>query len=169
MSKTKQLVILSLLMALQVVISMQYIPVGENLRIYFTYLVVVIVAAVFPIKIALAYAAIEDIVAFIAFPSGPFFLGYTLTAVASMLIYSLCLYRHVSIKRIIIAKTMVNILVNVGLNSIWSAMLYSKGYIYYLAKSFIKNITLLPFEIILIIIFLKIIKPLLIKNGISYD
>ena len=96
MSKTKQLVILSLLMALQVVISMQYIPVGENLRIYFTYLVVVIVAAVFPIKIALAYAAIEDIVAFIAFPSGPFFLGYTLTAVASMLIYSLCLYRHVS-------------------------------------------------------------------------
>lgn len=165
MKKSKQLALLAILMAAQIVVSFFYIPVSDNLRIYFTYLIVILVANIFSFKTALLYAFIEDILAFMIFPSGPFFFGYTLTAMASMTIYSLCLYKNVTVKRIIIAKTAVNILVNVGLNSLWSAVLYSKGYLYYASVSLVKNLTLLPLEILIIILFYKLVKPLLIKNN----
>lgn len=163
MNKTKQIVLLALLMAAQVAVSFFYIPVADNLRIYFTYLVVILVANIFPFKVAILYAFIEDILAFMIYPTGPFFIGYTLTAVAAMVIYSLCLYQKVNLKRIIIAKVSVNLLVNVGLNSLWSAMLYSKGYLYYMTASLVKNVTLLPIEILIIMLFYKLVKPLLIK------
>ena len=165
MNKTKTLVLLALLMAIHVIISMFFIQVGDNLRIYFTYLVVVMVAILFKPSIALTYAIVEDLVAFFLFPTGPFFVGYTLSAFVSMCIYSFFLRDVVNVKRVIIAKTLVNIISNVALGSLWSAMLYSKGYIFYLTTSVIKNIVLLPFEIIIILTFLHLITPSLYRSG----
>ena len=95
---TKKMAYLALLMALHIFLSFFYIQVSDNLRIYFTFFIVIIVAIAFPLKIALGYAVIEDLIAFFIYPTGPFFIGYTLTAVLSMLIYALVLKKHVNIK-----------------------------------------------------------------------
>lgn len=161
---TKKLAYLSLFLALQVFLSFFYVQVSDNLRIYFTYVIVISVAIIFEPKIALTYAVVEDLIAFFIYPTGPFFFGYTITAFMSMLIYSLFLNKKVSLLRIIFAKTSVNIICNILINSIWSAVLYSKGFIYYVLRSTTKNLIMLPIEIVLFVLFYKMVYPLFVKS-----
>ena len=161
--KTRKMLILALLMAINVAISSMFIEVGPNLRLYFTYIVNMIVAANFSLPLVITYAIVEDFIAFFLFPSGPFFLGYTITAVAGCVIYHIFLHKEINLKNIIISKTLVNIFVNIGLNSLWSSMLFSKGYIYYFSKSVVKNLLMLPIEKRVFYTIYKLIKPLLNK------
>ncbi len=165
MTKTKQLVLLALLMAIQVVISFFYIPVFDNIRIYFTYFVTMLVAIIFKPTTALIYAVIEDLVAFFIYPTGPFFIGYTLTAALSMLIYILFLNKKVSLLRIFLAKLLVNLLINVLLGSLWSMILYSKAYLFYLGASLVKNTFLLPLEVLAFFILYRLIQKNLYTRG----
>ncbi|NCB34255.1 MAG: hypothetical protein EOM64_10360 [Erysipelotrichia bacterium] len=59
---------------------------------------------------------------------------------------------------------MTNYLINVLLGSCWSAMLYSKGYYYYFAKSLVKNTILLPFEVAALYALFKLLMPYLRKK-----
>lgn len=161
--KTKKIAIMAILLAVNVAVSFIFIPVGENLRIYFTFLITMIIAANFSFGECVLYAALEDIISFFIYPTGPFFIGYTITAVLSIAIYNLFLYKKVTLARIAISKALVNILINVGLGSLWSKILYSNSFIYYAAKSLLKNIVLLPFEIIAFWLIYKAVQPLFDK------
>ena len=152
---------LGILLATNVVVSFLYIPVGVNLRIYFTFLINMMVAVNYPLPVVLLYAVVEDLVSFFVYPTGPFFAGYTLTAVLSMAIYWLFLHdNHVNWKRVLLAKASVNIFVNLFVNCLWSKILYGKAYLYYLGKSAVKNIALIPLEVILFLTFYHLVQPL---------
>lgn len=161
--KTRKMLILAILMALNIAISSMFIQVGPNLRLYFTFIINMVIAANYSLPEVIIYAIVQDFLAFFLFPSGPFFLGYTLTAVAGCVIYHIFLHREVNLKNIIISKTLVNIFVNVGLNSLWSTMLYSKGYIYYMTKSIVKNLAMLPIEILMFYTVYRLLRPLISK------
>ena len=161
--KTKKLTLLAVLMALNIAISSFFIPVGPNLRIYFTFLISMLVSSMYSYPTVFIYAAAEDILSFFIFPSGTFFFGYTLTAIASMTIYHIFLYKKVTLPRIAISKLLVNVLVNMLLGSLWSYILYSKGYMYYLAKSVVKNLIMCPIEVLLFWFVYRSISPLIHK------
>lgn len=165
MRETKKIVLMAFLMAIQIVISFIFLPVGENLKIYFTFIIVMIAAIIFNGYEVLIYAVIEDNIAFFLYPQGAYFFGYTISAVLGIMIYHLFLHDKVNIKRICLAKILVNLFVNVLLGSLWSMILYSKGYLYYLASSLVKNTLMLPLEIIIFIVIYKLIGPLLYKEG----
>ncbi|MGB4612928.1 MAG: folate family ECF transporter S component, partial [Erysipelotrichaceae bacterium] len=76
---------------------------------------------------------------------------------------------NITVLKLALSKLFVNIFVNIGMGSLWSAILFSKGYIYYLIQSTIKNIVLLPFEIILLTIVFNLLLPYLIKKGFIKD
>ncbi len=158
--KTRKLALLAILIALSVAISFFYIPVGENLRIYFTFLVTMMVAANFKMSECLLFALIEDIVSFFIYPTGPFFAGYTLTAILSIAIYRIFLYKKVNFLNVFISKGCVNIFVNVLLGSLWSYILYSNAYLYYVTKSIIKNLIMWPIETLMFLAIYKLIQPL---------
>ena len=101
---------------------------------------------------------VTDLIGFILFPSGPFFPGYTLSAMLTEIIYASFLYgKPLSMVRIALAKTVNNYLVNVCIGSIWSSMLYGNLYIYYFMRSIVKNTLLLPIEVILLILLFNLI------------
>ena len=54
-----------------------------------------------------------------------------------------------------------SLFVNVVVGSLWSSMLYGKGYIFYFTKSFIKNSLLFPIEVILLVIVFNALAPVL--------
>ena len=54
---------------------------------------------------------------------------------------------------------------NVLLGSLWSAILYSKGYLYYLSTSAVKNLLYLPVQILLLWLLLRALLPVLHKMG----
>lgn len=158
---TKKITYLAMFMTLQILLSFFFVNVSENLRIYFTYLIVMILAIAYPLKILIPYAIMEDLLAFFLYPTGPFFVGYTLTALSGIVIYRLFLKDEVTLVKIILAKLSVNVFCNIFLNSLWSAILYSKGFIFYFTTSIIKNLALLPIEIILFVLFYNLVFPLL--------
>lgn len=145
----KRLVFAALICALGITVGAFYVMVGENLRVYFTFLVSAVGCAVCGPLLGMVTAAVTDTLNFILFPSGAYFPGYLLSEMAAALIYGLFLYRKkITVLRLFGAKVLVNYLVNVGLGCLWSQILYGKGYLYYLVKSLFKNTLLLPLEVI---------------------
>lgn len=166
LKQTRYLALIATMIAMKVVVSWLYVPVGESLRIYLTFLIVSIEAAIIGPVAAMVSGGITDIVSFMIHPTGPFFFGYTISSICGGLIYALFFYqRRISIPRIAGAKFCVNYLINVLMGSLWSAMMYSKGYIFYATQSVIKNTLMLPIEIVLLYIVFKMILPYLEKRN----
>ena len=88
-----------------------------------------------------------------------------LTTMLGTFIYALFLYRaRVTVLRIFLAKLCTNIL-NVFLGSLWSAILYSKGYIYYMTNSMIKNTLMLPVQTLMLVVLFGALVPVLYRMG----
>ena len=162
----RMLAFIALMIALKIVIGFIRIPVGENLRISLTYIIVAIEGMVVGPVTGMTSAFITDNLSFILFPDGAYFPGYTLTAMLGSLFYSIFLYqKKVTWPRIILSKIMNNYLVNVLLGSLWSSMLYGKAYLVYATTSLIKNTILLPIEVILLMVVIKFIYPFLKRKN----
>ena len=156
------LAVAALFVGLHVVVSAFFVPLGENLRMYFSFFVTAVGSLIYGPVIALMVGIASDILGFLIHPSGAFFPGYIITAMASGLCYALFFYRtKLSILRVFLCKLCINLFINIGLGSLWSSMLYGKGFYYYLAKSSVKNILLLPLEVLLLVLFLRALMPAL--------
>ena len=118
---------------------------------------------------ALVFGFAEDTINFFIHPTGPYFPGYALTTMLGTMIYALFLYRArfgpVSLAvRVFLAKLFTNAL-NVVLGSLWSAVLYKKGYYYYVVKSFWKNLAMLPVQTVMLFFLVGALIPILSRIG----
>lgn len=162
----KRLVFAALICALSIVVGALYVVVGDNLRVYFTFFITAVGCAVYGPVMGMLVAAVTDTLNFFMFPSGPYFPGYMLSEMLAALIYGLFLYRKkITVLRLFGAKFLVNYLANVLLGSLWSQMLFGKGYLYYLLKSLIKNSLLLPIEVMLLAALFAMLVPVFSRFG----
>lgn len=161
----RSLVFAALIVALSIVISAFYIPVADNLRIYFKFLVTAVGSAVYgPVMAALVGAA-ADTLGFFIHPSGGYFPGYLLSEVLGNVIFALLLYRRrITVLRLFLARALIDFGVNVALGSLWSAMLYSKGYVFYAGASLVKNSLLLVPEVLLLALLFSMLLPILTRQ-----
>lgn len=160
----RMLAVCAMFIALRIAIGTVFIPVGENLRVYFTYAVTALGASIYGPLMALAEGFISDILGYFIAPSGGFFPGYTLSAMLGSVTYALFFYRQrLSVLRIFLCRLAVNLVINVVIGSIWSAMLMGKAYYYYLGKSIVKNILLLPAETAVMYVVFRTMTPLLVR------
>jgi len=135
----RMLVIAALMIALRVVLGMLVIPV---------------------------VGGIGDILGFVIFPTGAFFPGYTLSAILTNLVFGLFLYRReISWLRVALSRLVTNLFINVCLGSLWSKILYQKGWLYYAGTSVVKNLVLWPVEVVVLIALLTLLLPVLTKLG----
>ena len=157
----RSLIFAALIVALSIVISSFFIPVADNLRIYFKFLVTAVGASVYGPVVAILVGIASDTLGFFIHPSGAYFPGYLLSEVLGNLVFALLLYRkRISILRLFIARGFINLFINVGLGSLWSAVLYSKGFLYYAATSIVKNSILLIPEVILLTLLFALLVPI---------
>ena len=106
----------------------------------------------FPIYlVGMGVGAVIDTLGFLLSSYGePYFPGYLITAMLSGLIYGVMLYqRKPTIPRLIVTRLLINYGSNVLLGSVWKAMLYGKGYLYYLSTGMVKNTIMIPIEVAL--------------------
>lgn len=167
MKKLNMIIFASMVIALSVIINSMFIPVGENLKIKFTFLVLSIGAMIYGPVVGIFAGAVLDTLSYIIMPSGVYFPGYTLSLMLSCLVYGLFFYRsQITVFKIFSAKFIINYFINVGLGSLWSSMLMGKGYIYYFTKSIVKNTLMLPIEVIMLVVLLQLTVPVLVRLGI---
>lgn len=158
---------MGILLAFSIVLCFFTVPLTPSSRISLTFLATALLGMLYgPAAGALA-AGMGDILAFIVKPGGSFFFGFTLTAMVSAMIYGLLFYKagKYIIPRIIVSKTLVTLFANCILNTIWlSMMMGNKNFVALLIPRLIKNICILPIEIVLLYIVIVAVQKLLI-NG----
>lgn len=162
----RTLVFSALMIAACIVLSHCKIPLGENLSLSVTFLARALCALVCGPVMVILFGAAEDTLSFFLSSGGyPYFPGYMLTTILGCLIYALFFYRaHITWRRIILAKLITNVQ-NVLLGSLWSAILYSKGYLYYMTTSAVKNALYLPLQILLLGFLFQALLPVLGRQG----
>ena len=164
--RVRILTIAAICIALRIIVVNFRIPVADNLFIYFNYLITAVQCAICGPVVSVLANGVGDLIEFAIVPQGPFFPGYTLSTMLGALIFSLFLYKtRISVLRLAVSRFLINIFINVFMGSLWSYMLYSKGYMYYFAKSIVKNILLLPAEVVLLVLLFGMLIPILERRN----
>lgn len=146
----KTMVAASMLLAITVVLGFYRLQLTDFLRLGFDFLPKELTAMLFGPGVGCVVAALADIISFIIKPVGAFFPGLTISAMLASVIYGMFLYRKpLSLKRIIMANTTVTILINLFLNTYWMTILYGDTYAALFPARAVKQLIMLPIEIVL--------------------
>lgn len=156
----------AMMIAVYVILYMVKIPIAVESRVSVTFLPIVVSAYLGGPVVSIIVGAIGDILGFLAFPSGQFFPGFTISAAVTGLIYGVFLFR-VSRKKLrlmtILSTAIVTLFVYTALNTLWLAILYQKAFFIYLASRIVKNLITFPFQMIVT----EIVIDTLVKTGIT--
>ncbi|MFI3116221.1 MAG: folate family ECF transporter S component [Clostridia bacterium] len=173
LKSVKVLVIASIFIALKIAISSIYIPIPNigTQRIYFSFIVTSLGCAIYGPIVGALSGLVGDILGYLIFPQGAFFIGYTITAIVSGFIYGIFFYKtKVTLLNISICKFLINMLLNVVLNGLWDSILIGSNYFALVISRIPKNLIMLPIEIFIMYILFKRVIPILEKrNIINYD
>ena len=140
---------------------------GTSLKIYFSFLVISLGCYVYGPAVGILVGFANDTLGFLISSFGePYFPGYLITAMLSGLIYGTLLYRQrITVLRLAVVRLVINYGSNVLLGSVWKAMLYGKGYYYYFTTGLVKNTTMLPIEVLLMVLMFQLALPALARSG----
>lgn len=140
---------------------------GTSLKIYFSFLVISLGCYVYGPAVGILVGFANDTLGFLISSFGePYFSGYLITAMLSGLIYGTLLYRQrITVLRLVVVRLVINYGSNVLLGSVWKAMLYGKGYYYYFTTGLVKNTTMLPIEVLLMVLMFQLALPALARSG----
>ena len=150
-----------LLIALNAVFGLLTIVISNILQIRFSFLTIAASGMLYGPVVGGMVGAVGDIVNYMLRPSGPFFPGFTLNAILSGFIYGLILYKKpVTVWRVLAANTIVMLLVNYLLNSLWLSMMYGQAFLAILSVRIVTNLFLLPINVAMLYTLIKFIQKL---------
>lgn len=151
-SKTVKLVTVAFFMALEIVLN-TYLTVNPFgiAKIGLGFLPIAVIAIMYgPIWAGAAYA-LGDIIGVFLLPQGPYFPGFTITALLSGIIFGLVFYKkEITWKRSLFASLIVVLTMDLILNTFWLHVLMGQGFIALLPTRLVKCAITLPVETILI-------------------
>lgn len=158
----KSMVMAAMLLAIAVVLGFFTLQLTEFIKVGFAYIANEFAGMMFGPVVGSLIGALADVLKYMVNPTGPFFPGFTISGFFGGLIYGIVLYKKpLSIKRIIIANTLVTVLVNLLLNTYWLTLLYGKAYMALLPARIVKQLIMLPIEVVLFYAVARI----LVKSG----
>ena len=110
--------------------------------------VVAIVARLYGPVAAMTVHGISDIIGAIVFPNGPYFPGFTVTAVLIGLIYGIMFYRSVNWWRILVAVLGTQVVCTLCLNTLWLSILMDKSFWVFLPGRLIQAAITTPIQLV---------------------
>ena len=148
----KKLIQISLLIAIEIILTRFCSINMQIVRIGFGFLPIAIIGMMYgPLSAGIAYA-IGDILGMLLFPTGgSFFPGFTLTAFLTGIVYGVFLYNKPKTwPRIIGAVLIVCLVINLGLDTYWLFILTGKAYMALLPTRIMKSIIMIPVQTFII-------------------
>ncbi len=156
MRKSKKIILTAVLLALLVTLS-RFLSIKTPLmKISFAFVPTMLCATWLGWKWTVLLNLLGDLIGATLFPTGPFFVGYTISTVISGLIYGLFLYQKTEdsltqkqlIFRAILATTLVAIIVNMGLNTLWTSITAGKAFWPLLGTRIVKQLVMIPIHVV---------------------
>ena len=146
--------------ALSVVLGYYSFKITPNLKIGFGSIPNMLVDYLFGPVVGMMAGVCTDVLGYFAgnLSMGAYFPGYTLTAVVGGLIWGLWLYpRKITVWRAIGAKACINVFCNICLNTLWLTITGGKAMSLLLVTRVPKNLILLPLEIVLVYVVMRLV------------
>jgi len=154
---TKDLVIMAVLIAVEIVLSRFLSISAWNTKIGFAFVPVVIAAVLLGPVYAGIVGAIADLLGAVLFPIGAYFPGFTLTAFLTGLVYGLFLHREQTVPRVIGAVAINQGILSLFLNTFWISVLYGSPFKPLLITRLPQTGILTVVQIVVIIVIAKVI------------
>lgn len=157
--KVRTLTLVSMLIGIAVVLGFYAVQVGDYIKISFAFIANELTGLLFGPVVGGIMGGVTDIIKYIARPTGPFFFGFTFNAILGGMIYGFLLYkRPVRLSRIIVAKVIVMIVINLGFTTLWLSMMFGQAFLVILPMRIIKESIMLPIETGLFYGFAKVVE-----------
>ena len=164
----KKLTFAALMVAICIVLGyIPAVPLFGGARITWGFLGRSVCAMVCGPVMSIFFGVAEDLLSFFLTGGGggPFFPGYTLTTVLGCVFYALFFYRaKLTVRRNFLAKLVTNVQ-NVLLGALWSSILYGKAYLVLASGSALKNLIMLPFQTVILVVLFSALLPVLRQTG----
>lgn len=157
MKQVSTISVAGLLVAISVVLTFFKLALTQTLQVSFAFLPIAGGGMLFGPVVGGVIGAVSDVAGFVIRPSGPFFPGFTISAIVTGTIYGLLLYRRpVTVKRVVMVSVLNTVLVNWLLNTVWLTLMYGNGFIVLLGARIIKNLIMFPIDTVLLYSLLKL-------------
>lgn len=148
---TKTIAYLSVLTAMEIVLSRFLSISAWNIKIGFSFVPIAVAAILFGPLQAGIVGALGDFLGAILFPIGPYFPGFTLTAFLVGVVLGLLLREKQTPIRIITAVGINQLILGLLLNSCWISILYKSPFVPLLGTRIIQSAILLPVQFAVIL------------------
>ncbi len=166
MRTNKKIILTAILLAMLVILS-RFLSIKTPItKISFAFVPTMLCAIWLGPKWTILLNVLGDIIGATLFPTGPFFIGYTISTAVAAIIYSFILYKKEPdsysdkqlILRLIISTTLVAIIVNMGLNTLWTSITTGKAFWALLVTRIVKQLIMIPIHVIVILFLEKILR-----------
>lgn len=159
LKSVKNLVLVSLLLSMKLILNMFTVQFTQYLHLSFNFLVDGVIGVFFGPAIGGLCGGMSDIINYVTNPTGPFFPGFTLSAVITGIIYGIGFYKKdVTMLRCFLVELSVCIIINLLLTTLWLSMLYGNSFFALLPVRVFKNILTLPINTMLLYVVLTSVK-----------
>lgn len=151
MTKTRILVTVGLLIALDIILTRFLAIQTPILRISLGFIPLALSGMLFGPLTGGITAALSDILGMMILPSGAYFPGFTFSAFCSGCIYGIFLHKKErSLLRTALAVTLIISVVDLGLNTLWLSFITGKAALILLWPRLTKSLLILPVQVFLI-------------------
>ena len=158
MRTNKKIILTAILLAMLIVLS-RFLSIKTPItKISFAFVPTMLCAIWLGPKWTILLNVLGDVIGATLFPSGAFFIGYTISTAVSAAIYGSILYKKEPdsyndkqlLLRLIIATALVAIVVNMGLNTLWTSITTGKAFWALLVTRIVKQLIMIPIHVIVI-------------------
>ena len=157
---TKKLITLSVLVAMDVVLT-RFLSINAwNTRIGFGFVPMVIAAMMYGPLSAGIVAALADFIDAILFPTGPYFPGFTFSVFLMGIVFGLFLYKDRSFWRVVVSVLITQFVISLFLTTYWISFLYGANYKALLATRVVQSAIISAAQIIVIPLMAQLVKRL---------
>lgn len=166
MRKSRKIILTAVLLALLVVLS-RFLSVKTPLmKISFAFVPTMLCATWLGWKWTVLLNLLGDLIGATLFPTGPYFIGYTISTMIAGFIYGLFLYQKSEdsltqkqlILRAIFATILVAVIVNMGLNTLWTSITAGKAFWPLLGTRVVKQLVMIPIHVIVFVALEKVLR-----------
>lgn len=153
--KTRDLTVMAAFVAAEIVLSRFLSFSAWNMKIGFSFLPVAAAAMLLGPMPAGIVAALGDFIGAVLFPIGAYFPGFTLTAFLTGCCFGVFLFREQSLRRVLAAVAVNQLVFSLALNSLWISMLYGSPYVPLLGTRLIQCAVLFPVQFVTVLLIIK--------------
>ena len=156
--KLQDMVLIAMFGAIAIILGMYpfTLMIGKSFKITFSQISNTLVSGFYGPIVGGFFGGILDIIKFFVNPTGSFFPGFTISGIVNGVIFGLILYKKpISIKRMLLAKIISSVIVDILMNTYWLTLLYGTDFIAILPMRLLKTAIMLPVDTILMFLIMS--------------